>query len=59
MPPILSIDLLAGCASLAFACLTVTVVPDLGELVDPAIASVFGLAALARWYTAPRMKAMP
>ena len=57
MARFLSVDLLAGLGAITFAVLGLTVLPVLGELVEPKIAGGFGIAALGRWYVVTKKKA--
>jgi hypothetical protein len=50
MKHFINIDLIAGVAALAYAVLSLTVLPALAVLAEPRVAGAFGLAALARGY---------
>lgn len=51
MARLLDVDILAGLGALAWAVVTLTAVPQLGELVSYEAAGAFGLLALARGYS--------
>jgi len=57
MSRFLSVDLLAGLGAIAWAVLGMTVLPELGELMDSKVAGGFGVAALGRWYVVGKKKA--